>query len=237
MRLRIRKKKFLSIFWNLIISKRSSPKIIVAIPLFQHLQVRNRNQQEPQVWIGHNTITDSRGHKSQATWASRVRSRDINIWFDLTSTNFSKVCATLVSYRICLSYLQTYETHADCHQTTLTGEGTIEPLICGHSLNLVVKTGGLTKQGNHWTITSHDRTWRAVVHGDCYVTFTVYLHQTPVYPTPGTRPVTQWSLWTVAQQVRSTKQGRIWQMVVSANESFYCINDNRRVILRTYILY
>ena len=38
--------------------------------------------------------------------------------------------------------------HADCHQTTLTGEGTIEPLICDHSLNLVVKTGGLTTQGN-----------------------------------------------------------------------------------------
>ena len=27
-------------------------------------------------------------------------------------------------------------------------------------------------------------TWRAVVHGDCYYTITVYLHKTPVYPNP-----------------------------------------------------
>ena len=34
---------------------------------------------------------------------------------------------------------------------------------------------------------SFARTWRAVVHGDCYVTIIVYLHKTPVYPNPSNK--------------------------------------------------
>ena len=30
----------------------------------------------------------------------------------------------------------------------------------------------------------YDHTSQGVVHGDCYVTITVYLHKTPVYPSP-----------------------------------------------------
>ena len=50
--------------------------------------------------------------------------------------------------------------------------------------------GGSYKSENSNLTVENDCTWRAVVHGDCYVTITVYLHKTLVYPSPGTMPVT-----------------------------------------------
>ena len=44
--------------------------------------------------------------------------------------------------------------------------------------------------GSATALTHYDHTWRAVVHGNCYVTIIVYLHKIPVHPSPWKLPVT-----------------------------------------------
>ena len=42
----------------------------------------------------------------------------------------------------------------------------------------------------HYNISGSDHTWRAIIHGSCYVIITVYLRKIPVYLGPWKMPVT-----------------------------------------------
>ena len=46
-----------------------------------------------------------------------------------------------------------------------------------------LKGGSYKSENSNLTVENHC-TWRAVVHSDCNVTITVYLHKTQVYPIP-----------------------------------------------------